>query len=44
MLVVSEDVAQSTGAPLKARIVATATSGVEPKDIFIAPVSAIDKE
>ncbi|MCH8923826.1 MAG: acetyl-CoA C-acyltransferase [Planctomycetes bacterium] len=43
VLVVSEDVAQSTSAPLKARIVATATSGVEPKDIFIAPVSAIEK-
>ncbi len=29
--------------PLKARIVASATSGVPPKEIFIAPVSAIEK-
>ena len=43
VLVVSGEVAQSSDAPLKARIVASATSGVEPKDIFIAPVSAIEK-
>ena len=29
--------------PIKARIVATATSGVAPKEIFIAPVTAIEK-
>ena len=43
MLVASEDVANSSNAPFKARIVASATSGVEPKDIFIAPVSAIER-
>ena len=29
--------------PITARIVATATSGVAPKDVFIAPVSAIEQ-
>jgi acetyl-CoA C-acetyltransferase len=43
VVVASEDVAKATSSPLKARIVATATSGVEPKEIFIAPVTAIQK-
>ncbi len=43
VVVANEDVAQAISAPLKARIVATATSGVEPKEIFIAPVTAIQK-
>jgi acetyl-CoA C-acetyltransferase len=43
VVVASEEVAQAISSPLKARIVATATSGVEPKEIFIAPVSAIQK-
>jgi acetyl-CoA C-acetyltransferase len=40
--VVSEKVARETRSPLKARIVATATSGVPPKEIFYAPVSAVE--
>ncbi len=43
VVVANEDVAQAISAPLKARIVATATSGVEPKEIFIAPITAIQK-
>jgi acetyl-CoA C-acetyltransferase len=43
VVVANEDVAKAISAPLKARIVATATSGVEPKEIFIAPVTAIQK-
>jgi acetyl-CoA C-acetyltransferase len=43
VIVASEDLAKSSRSPVKARIVATATSGVEPKDLFIAPVSAIEK-
>jgi len=43
LVVVSEDVARESRSPLKARIVATATSGVAPKEIFIAPVSAVQK-
>ena len=38
-----EALARESNSPLKARIVATATSGVAPKDLFIAPVSAIEK-
>ncbi|MCI0361371.1 MAG: acetyl-CoA C-acyltransferase [Planctomycetaceae bacterium] len=41
VVVVSESVANATKSAIRARIVATATSGVEPKDLFIAPVSAI---
>jgi acetyl-CoA C-acetyltransferase len=41
--VVSEKMARESRSPLKARIVATATSGVAPKEIFIAPVSAVQK-
>ncbi len=43
LAVVSEKIAHETRTPLKARIVATATSGVAPKEIFIAPVSAVQK-
>lgn len=43
LVVVSESVAAQSQSPLKARIVATATSGVAPKDLFIAPVSAIEQ-
>ncbi|MEX2114086.1 MAG: acetyl-CoA C-acetyltransferase [Pirellulales bacterium] len=39
--VVSEKIARQSNSPLKARIVATATSGVAPKEIFYAPVSAV---
>ena len=43
VLVVDEATAQEINSPIKARIVAAATSGVDPKDIFIAPVSAMEK-
>ncbi|MBX7166535.1 MAG: acetyl-CoA C-acetyltransferase [Pirellulales bacterium] len=42
VVVVSEKLAAESRSPLKARIVATATSGVPPKEIFIAPVTAMD--
>ncbi len=43
LVVVSERVAHDSRSPLKARIVASATSGVAPKEIFIAPVTAVQK-
>jgi len=43
VVVVSESLAAESQSPLKARIVAAATSGVEPKEIFIDPVTAIQK-
>jgi acetyl-CoA C-acetyltransferase len=43
LLVVNEEIAHGVQSPLKARIVASATSGVAPKDIFIAPVSAMQQ-
>ena len=43
LLVANESVAAGCDSPIKARIVASATSGVEPKDIFIAPVSAVEQ-
>jgi acetyl-CoA C-acetyltransferase len=43
VVVVSETVARSSRSPVKARIVASATSGVAPKEIFIAPVTAVQK-
>ncbi len=43
VVVVNEEIARASHAPLKARIVAAATSGVAPKEIFIAPVAAIEK-
>jgi acetyl-CoA C-acetyltransferase len=43
VVVVDEATARRSSSPLKARIVASATSGVLPKEIFIAPVTAIEK-
>jgi acetyl-CoA C-acetyltransferase len=43
VVVASESVAAESRAPWKARIVASAVSGVEPKDLFIAPVSAVQR-
>jgi len=43
VVVVSEEVAHATKTSLTARIVDMTTSGVEPKDLFIAPVSAIEQ-
>jgi acetyl-CoA C-acetyltransferase len=42
VVVASESVASECSSPFKARIVASATAGVEPKELFIAPVSAIE--
>lgn len=41
LVVASEDAARQLGAKPMARIVASATNGVSPKDIFIAPVLAV---
>lgn len=43
VLVVDEAAAKEIDSPIKARIVASATSGVDPKDIFIAPVTAMEQ-
>jgi len=43
LVVVSEEVARQSASPLKARIVATTSHSVEPKDLFIAPIGAIEK-
>jgi acetyl-CoA C-acetyltransferase len=42
VVVVSEEVARKVSSPLKARIVAGAVSGVPPREIFIAPVPAVE--
>lgn len=42
VIVADETMARACNLPLKARIVASHASGVEPKDLFIAPVSAIE--
>lgn len=42
LVVVDDELGRASPSPLKARILASATSGVEPKEIFIAPVSAIE--
>jgi len=42
VVVASQEIAHRSRGPIKARIVATATSGVPPKELFIAPVSAIE--
>jgi acetyl-CoA C-acetyltransferase len=42
LVVVSDELARKASSPIKARIVASATSGVPPKELFIAPVSAIE--
>ncbi len=41
VVVADKQTADDSPAPYKARIVASFTSGVEPRDIFIAPVAAI---
>ena len=41
--VVSAELAESRRWPLRYRIVAAATSGVAPRDLFIAPVSAVER-
>jgi acetyl-CoA C-acetyltransferase len=43
VVVTDQQHARSARSNLKARIVACATSGVEPRDLFIAPVSAIEQ-
>ena len=43
VVVVNEQIARESRSPIKARIVASATSGVAPKEIFIAPVTAVQK-
>lgn len=43
VVVVDEALARQSQAPLKARIVASAASGVAPKEIFIAPIAAVQK-
>jgi acetyl-CoA C-acetyltransferase len=42
VVVVSDELARNASTQIKARIVASATSGVPPKELFIAPVSAIE--
>lgn len=42
LIVVDEPRAKQHASPWCARIVASATSGVDPKDIFLAPVAAIE--
>ncbi len=41
VVVVSESIANKSNSPLTARIVASATSGLAPKDLFLAPIAAI---
>ena len=41
MVVTNEKIAQQSSAPVKARILAYHTSGGEPKDLFVAPVAAV---
>lgn len=43
VVVVSDRIARAADTPWRARIVASAVSGVEPRQLFIAPVSAIEK-
>jgi acetyl-CoA C-acetyltransferase len=43
VMVADDEIARSSGSPLVARILATATSGTAPKDLFIAPVAAIQR-
>jgi acetyl-CoA C-acetyltransferase len=43
LLVASESAARSLGHPPMARIVASATSGLDPRDLFLAPIGAIRK-
>jgi acetyl-CoA C-acetyltransferase len=41
VVVASEDVARTSSSPWKARILAYHTSGGEPRDLFVAPVTAV---
>jgi acetyl-CoA C-acetyltransferase len=41
VIVVSEAIARECTSPIKCRILATATSGGPPKDLFLAPVAAV---
>ncbi len=43
VVVVNEAMAARASGSIKARVVATATSGVPPKELFIAPVTAIER-
>jgi acetyl-CoA C-acetyltransferase len=43
LVVANEGIARASRSQLKARIVANATSGVQPQDLFIAPISAMEK-
>jgi acetyl-CoA C-acetyltransferase len=43
VVVVEEGLARECHSPIKARIIASATSGLAPKDLFFAPVSAMEK-
>jgi acetyl-CoA C-acetyltransferase len=43
VVVADERLVSESNSPLAARIVATATSGVPPKELFIAPVAAIER-
>jgi acetyl-CoA C-acetyltransferase len=43
VVVASERIAREYKGPVKARIVASAASGVAPKDLFIAPISAMQE-
>ncbi|MDX1948146.1 MAG: acetyl-CoA C-acyltransferase [Pirellulaceae bacterium] len=43
LVVATEPIAREVPSPIKARIMATATSDLAPKDLFIAPISAIQK-
>src|SRR4029453_13021720 len=43
VVVAGEALARQTSSPIRARIIATATSGTRPKELFIAPVAAIEK-
>jgi acetyl-CoA C-acetyltransferase len=43
IVVASEAIASRSKSPIKARIIATATSAGEPRDLFIAPVGAIER-
>jgi acetyl-CoA C-acetyltransferase len=41
VLVVNEALAREINSPLKARIIASATGGLAPKDLFLAPITAV---
>lgn len=43
LVVVDEATARTVRSPLKARIVASAASGTEPKHLFVAPIEAIQR-